>query len=140
MASLPYRLPIAAITEAPEYMEHLKQKRRAAEDIAMGLLKWLTLDIDADIKRLQEPPPAIPMLYKPSPEELIKATEEVQLVEEQLNRMLEARDQMPDEMKAMAGFALPMFETRLRDAREYRDRLQQQLEQTEQPLSGAHEG
>ena len=152
MASLPYRLPVAAVTEAPEYLVHLQKKRSAAEtlcnglwqwlnrsdpncpaaaNISAGLLAWLTLDIDADIKRLQEPPPAIPMLYKPSPEELLKASEEVQFIEQQMEAMETNRRQLPEEVQAIAGFALPMFEQRLRDAREYRDRLQRQLEQAE---------
>ena len=128
MASLPYRLPVAAVTEAPEYLEHLKLKRQAAESICSGLLAWLTLDIDADIKRLQEPPPAID---KPSPEELMKACEEVSFIEQQMEAMEVNRRQLPEEMQALAGFALPMFEQRLRDAREYRDSLQRELEQAE---------
>lgn len=132
------RLPIGPATREM-YREYLAEKRRRVIALCDAARDYLNSDTDHELAELEKPVEEYPDPvnfdpygpWTPTVEELARASESVQNLETQIEKL----ESIPADGPAgeylsplINGMYRPMLETQLATAREYRDRIQKRME------------
>jgi hypothetical protein len=152
-----------AVFERDEYLKLLKARRRASQDLSgtlTRLLSWvfpdhnlvaigqdleafrdaltafLTVDVDASIKGIEENPGnQMPAEWTPPPvsmEDLATITMQCEKLEHQLEDLEDAAEHMPGMGAIIRSAIMPMLEFQLSQFQQNRDRMQEAFDQQQQ--------
>jgi hypothetical protein len=117
-------------------IEVLKRKRGSITALCAALESFLSVEVEADIELLvkltQKPVPQFFPAFPgtPDPSVLVRASEAVSDLEEQIEKLKAAAAKVPGEHgEFMLAATLPGFEAQLKYAREHRDVVQKAIEE-----------
>lgn len=106
-----------------------------ADELSLALFRVATQDVSETLDFIDRTPQTEYGYGQPSftADDLIKASEEVQQIEEMLGAMERAVEEMPPQARALCEPQLMLSRNTLKAAREYRHLVQKAIESQEEP-------
>lgn len=112
--------------------------RGLTDALAPALAAWLNLHVDEAIREHNATPPYKP--WRPSPDDLIRASNSVAKLEEQKAKYEESLAKVPEELRDAMGFAASimgnMLDQQIESAKEAVSAIQKELEEGEGDMVG----
>ncbi len=122
-----------------QYTEYLREKKRRLDALCDAAKAYLSVEMDQEIEELSKPVEVPDMksfdqyMYGPKPtvEDLARASEVVQNLEMQMEKLGELGDGPAAEYlrPLIDAMYLPMLQHQLDNVREHRDRIQKRMEE-----------
>ncbi len=132
--------PVGIGVDRETYLKHLHEKKLRLDALCEAAKAYLSCELDSEIEELSKPQPTpaeFPspgeFMYGPCPttEELMRAGDSVQKLEEQIEKLGVMTTQGPAAEflgPLVEGMYLPMIQQQLDQAIRYRDGLQKRME------------
>jgi hypothetical protein len=114
---------------APDYVARLKRQKDAIERLCNAARDLLCADIDETLERIEHPPQFTPPIIKTDVESLVRAQQERDQIQSQIDALKKLCDELPDvQAEYFRALQLPGLEESLKRADEWLSTIQKGLE------------